>query len=98
LLRYKMLLEIDSIPAHVWSVDNVQAILGSSCVVAEPSPRLVRKDDMSSFLVAAWAVHRELISEEVGCVVPKPEEPFIERVPPLFLSSSEIVHSKRGTL
>jgi hypothetical protein len=54
---------------------------------------------MSSFLMAAWAVHPELISEEVGCVVPEPEEPFMERVPPLFLSSSEIVHSpKRDTL
>jgi hypothetical protein len=54
---------------------------------------------MSSFLMAAWAVHPELISEEVGCVVPEPEEPFTERVPPLFLSSSYIVHSpKRDTL
>jgi hypothetical protein len=30
--------------------------------------------------------------------VPEPKEPFVERAPSLFLSSSEIIHSKRDPL
>jgi hypothetical protein len=48
-LRFKVLLAIDNIPTHVWSVDNVQMILRSSYIVSEPSPRSVHKEDMSIF-------------------------------------------------
>jgi hypothetical protein len=53
LLRNKVRLAMDNILAHVWSVDNVEVILGSSYVIVEPSSQSVRKDDMSSLLVAA---------------------------------------------
>jgi hypothetical protein len=36
--KCKVLLAVSSIPAHVWSVEVVQAILGSSCLVLESSP------------------------------------------------------------
>jgi hypothetical protein len=35
---------------------------------------------------------------EVGYIIPKLHEPFIERQPPFFLWSSKIIHSKRNTL
>jgi hypothetical protein len=53
---------------------------------------------MSQFLAVAWVVHPDLIPNEVGCVVPEPQEPFVDRQPPLFLRASEIIHSKRDTL
>jgi hypothetical protein len=34
----------------------------------------------------------------VGCVIPEPEVPFIERELPLFLLASEIIHSKKDAL
>jgi hypothetical protein len=40
---------------------------------------------MSNYLVVGWALHPEDIPAEVGCAIPKPVEPFVERVPPLFL-------------
>jgi hypothetical protein len=45
-------------------------------------------------MVVVWARHLELIPTEVGCSIPKPVEPFIEAEPPLFLCTSEIIHSK----
>jgi hypothetical protein len=49
-------------------------------------------------MAVAWSLHPDLIPAEVGCVIPKPELPFIKREPLLFLSASEIIHSKKDTL
>jgi hypothetical protein len=49
-------------------------------------------------MAIAWAVHPDLILVEVGCIIPEPEEPFVECEPPLFLSASELIHSKQDTL
>jgi hypothetical protein len=35
-------------------------MLGSSCIIFEPSPRSVNKEDMSRFLVVAWTVHPDV--------------------------------------
>jgi hypothetical protein len=47
---------------------------------------------MFEFLAVAWTVHPHLVPVEVGCIVPEPQEPFVERLPPLFLRASEIIH------
>jgi hypothetical protein len=49
-------------------------------------------------MAVTWAVHPDLILVEVGCIIPEPEEPFVECEPPLFLSASELIHSKQDTL
>jgi hypothetical protein len=46
----------------------------------------------------ARAVEPDLIPNEVGCVLPEPTEPFVERQPPLFLCESELIHAKRDML
>jgi hypothetical protein len=97
-LRFKVLLSIDNIPAHVWSMDTAQVILGSSCLVFDAVPSSRSGEDLSRFLVAARAIHPSLIPEEVGCVNPEPEEPFVEHEPPLSLLALEIIHSKLDTL
>jgi hypothetical protein len=76
----------------------VQAVIGSSSLVFEPTPASVSRVDRSHFYVVAWAVHPDLISAEVSGVLPKPKVPFVEGEPPLFPWASKIIHSKRDTL
>jgi hypothetical protein len=54
--------------------------------------------DLSRFLVVAWAIHPDLILVEVGCVIPEPEEPFVQGELPLFLHAEEAIHYKRNTI
>jgi hypothetical protein len=53
---------------------------------------------MSRSLVVTWAIQPDLIPNEVGYIIPKPEEPSIVSEPPLFLYASEIIHPKKDTL
>jgi hypothetical protein len=48
---------------------------------------------MSQFLATAWAIHLNFISNEVGCTVPEPIEPFIEGQLSLFHRASELIHA-----
>jgi hypothetical protein len=48
---------------------------------------------MSTFLVAPWAANPNFIPTEVGFSVPESIESSVEREPPLYLSSSEIIDS-----
>jgi hypothetical protein len=73
-------------------------VLHSSCLIFDVAPRTSDASDISEFLAVAWTVHSDLVLVEVSCIIPEPQEPFVERQPPLFLRSSEIVHSKRGML
>jgi hypothetical protein len=93
LLCFKALLAVENIPAHLWFVQTVQDIVGSSCMVFKPAPTLVQTHDLSFLMVAAWAVHPELIPREVGCVVPEPKGPSEVSVRPHFLRAEEIIHS-----
>jgi hypothetical protein len=95
---FKVLLSIENIPTHVWSMEVAQTIVGSSCLIFDASPASADGSNMSQFLAVAWVVHPNLIPNEVGCIVPEPQEPFVDRQLPLFLRASEINHSKRDTL
>jgi hypothetical protein len=99
-LRYKVLLVVENIPAHIWSVQSVQEIIESSCFIFKPAPESVQALDLSRFMVVAWAVHPELIPQEIGCIVPEPEPegPSVVGVRSLFLRVSEIIHSCQDML
>jgi hypothetical protein len=97
-LRFKVLLAVSNLPAQLWSVEVVQAIVGLSCLVFEPAPRSVAVEDLSRFFVVAWAKHLDLISVEVGCIVSEPAEPSVVGQRPLFLRESEVIHSKQDML
>jgi hypothetical protein len=75
----------------------VQTIIGFSCLSFELGPTSVAKTDTSRYFVVAWAVHPDLIPNEVGCIIPKPKEQ-LAGVPPLFIQEEEVIHSKRDTL
>jgi hypothetical protein len=98
LLHFKVFLALENIPAQVKSLDTAQLVVGSSCLIFDTAPSLADGSDMSHFLAVAWAVHPDLISTEVRCMFLELEQPFLERAPPLFLSASEIIHAKQGTL
>jgi hypothetical protein len=90
---FMVLLAVSNIPAHVWSIDVMQGILGSSCLIFDTSPRSLSDEDMSCFLVAAWCSDHPFIPTEVGFSVPELVAPFREGELPLFLHASEIIHS-----
>jgi hypothetical protein len=97
-LRYKVPLSITNTPAQAWSVDSMQALLGSSCLIFETSLHSLDRSDMSSFLLVTWSMHPKLIPTEVGYAISELVEPFVECAPPLFLRASKIIHSKCDTL
>jgi hypothetical protein len=96
--QFKVLLLVSNVSTHVWSVQTIQEIVGSSCLVFEVSPRSLDQSDLSSFLVVVWARHPDLIPTEVGCSVPESVAPFVEVERPLFLRAEEIIHSSCNLL
>jgi hypothetical protein len=97
-LCFKVLLSLENLPTHAWTVDAVHVVIGSSSLVFEPAPASVFEVDRSCFYVIVWVVHLDLIPVEVCGVLLEPEVTFVEREPPLFLQASEIIHSKWDTL
>jgi hypothetical protein len=51
-----------------------ETIISSSCLSFELAPASVSRADMSRFLMVAWAIHLDLIPNEVGCTIPNLEE------------------------
>jgi hypothetical protein len=79
-----VLLVVNNIPAHMWSPDFVQAVIGSACLVFEPAPASTSGEDLSRLIVVAWATHPDIIPNEVDCAVPEPMEQLVG-LPPLFI-------------
>jgi hypothetical protein len=61
----------------MWLSECIQTIISVSYLSFELAPALVNKEDLSCFFVVAWAIHPDLILNEVGCFVPKLEEQLI---------------------
>jgi hypothetical protein len=56
-LRYKVLLAIDNLPAHVWSPKIVQTIIDSFCLGFEITLASLNREDLSRFFVVTWSIH-----------------------------------------
>jgi hypothetical protein len=92
-LRFNALISIENLPAHTWLISIAQEVLGSSTLIFDVPPASAMTSDLSKFLVAAWSRHPDLIPNEVGSIVLEPVVPFVEHAP-LFIWSSELIHSK----
>jgi hypothetical protein len=46
-LHFKILLAIENISAHAWSLDTAQAIVGSSCLIFYMAPSSATASDLS---------------------------------------------------
>jgi hypothetical protein len=89
---------IENWQVHTWSISTSQEVLGSSALIFNVALASAMASDLSQFLVTTWVRHPDLIPNEIGGIVPELVVPFIECTPPLFVSSSELVHSKCNTL
>jgi hypothetical protein len=69
---FQILVSVTNVLAHVWLVETVQEIVGSSCLVSEVSSRSLDQSDLSRFLVVVWVRHPDLVPTEVACSVPEP--------------------------
>jgi hypothetical protein len=69
-LRFKVLISIENLAAHTCSISTTQEVLGSSVLIFDVLSASSSGSGMSQFLVAAWARHPDLISNEVGGIVP----------------------------
>jgi hypothetical protein len=48
-LLYKVPLAVDNIPTHIWSVESIQAIIGTSFLVFEVGPSSLDGTDLSRY-------------------------------------------------
>ncbi|CAL5044434.1 unnamed protein product [Urochloa decumbens] len=95
-LQFKVLLDMKGIPGHLWEVDVAQRIVGTSCSIIQAAPDVETRRNMRTFTVAAWAVHPDLIPEEVVVIVPEKDAPFSPGN--LFLRPEELIHTSKSTL
>jgi hypothetical protein len=91
--KCKVLISVSNISTHVWSVEVVHAILGSSCLVFNVDPRPRDELEMDNFVVAPWASDPELTPIEIGFSIPELVDLPEVGVTPLFLRASENIHS-----
>jgi hypothetical protein len=52
-LRFKVLLVLENILAHVWSWKTAQAVVGSSCLIFDTTPGMVFGSNLSIYWAAA---------------------------------------------
>jgi hypothetical protein len=96
--QFKVLLALENIPAHVWSLETTQAVVGSSYLIYDTSLATADVSDIFAYWAATWATHPDLIPAEVGCVFLELEEVIADRAPSLFIPASDIIYSNRDTL
>ena len=62
-LRFKVLIGMTGIPAHLWDISAAERILGSSCAKLEAAASTVAMDDLRQFFVSAWCIHPDLVPQ-----------------------------------
>lgn len=96
-LRYKVLLGLKGMPAHIWGVRSAERMLGSSCAKLVEGPVTAAREDLREFVVVAWCVHPDFIPHEKLIAVPEPELPFFLESP-LCLREHKVIHSELKVL
>lgn len=88
--RYKVVVGMKGVPAHVRCVESAQIILGNSCAKIE-AEALDDLDDEREFFVAEWCIHPKLIPNEKVIAVPEPE--VHDPCGVLCLRPEEVIHA-----
>jgi hypothetical protein len=76
-LRYKVLLGLRGMSAHIWDVSYAERILGSSCAKPKEAPQTVIRDDLWEYFVVAWCVYPRFIPHEKIVTIPEPDVLFV---------------------
>ncbi|CAD6230352.1 unnamed protein product [Miscanthus lutarioriparius] len=85
-LRYKVLLGLRGMPAHIAGLDAAERILASSCADLVEAPQMADREDLREFFVAAWCIHPRFIPQQKIIVVP------------LYLREHEVIRSELPAL
>lgn len=72
-LRYRVRLEIEGIPPHVWREDTAAKLLAPSCWIAEVDEATATTTDLSSYKLTAWTRDPSAIPTEVRLAVAENE-------------------------
>jgi hypothetical protein len=65
--RFKIPLSVTNVPAHVWSVETVQEIVASSCLVSEVSSCSLDQSDQSLMVHLRQRLHQLVVSIAAIC-------------------------------
>jgi hypothetical protein len=76
-LRYKVLLGLRGMSAHIRDVSYAERILGSSCAKPKEAPQTVIRDDLWEYFVVAWCVYPRFIPHEKIVTIPEPDVLFV---------------------
>ncbi|KAJ1282541.1 hypothetical protein BS78_03G060500 [Paspalum vaginatum] len=90
-MRFKVLLVLRGMPAHAWSLDSAQRVLGSSYAGLEAARKTIDRVNLRRFVVAAWCSHPHMIPSERQLWVPEPKMPH--EPGNLFLREHEMMHT-----
>ncbi|CAN6331170.1 unnamed protein product [Urochloa humidicola] len=80
-LRFRVSLEIEGVPAHAWSIDIAQRILGSSCWVERLEHSSANREDMSVMSLTAWTDRPCRIPKEATVFIAEHELPVVHSDP-----------------
>ncbi|KAK1619403.1 hypothetical protein QYE76_024920 [Lolium multiflorum] len=71
-MRSKVHLAVEGIPAHAWEKEVVQQLVGSSCSLVQLAPETASRADLSVFRAEAWTTDMEEIPPARDLWVPEP--------------------------
>jgi hypothetical protein len=88
--KFKVALELEGIPPHVWTEDTVAKILAPACWVEAVHPATITKSDLSTFKLNAWTCDPRAIPKVVWLHVAENEvvgvhaaaNPIFNNLPP----------------
>ncbi|KAM0907365.1 hypothetical protein ACQ4PT_016157 [Festuca glaucescens] len=72
IMRTKVHLAIEGIPAHAWEKEVVQQLVGSSCSLEKLAPETASRADLGVFRAEAWTTDMEEIPPVRDMWVPEP--------------------------
>lgn len=53
-MQYKVVLELEGIPPHIWAEDTAAKILAPSCWINTVDEQTATTSDLSTYKVTAW--------------------------------------------
>ncbi|CAL4885499.1 unnamed protein product [Urochloa decumbens] len=75
-LRCKVVLELEGIPPHAWSLKTVSTLLAPYCWVEQAEAAAVSKSAMDKFKVTAWTDNPDAIATDVPLFITEDEMPI----------------------
>ncbi|CAL5092434.1 unnamed protein product [Urochloa decumbens] len=75
-LKFKVVLELEGIPPHAWSLKVVRTLLAPYCWVKQADAAASSKETMDKFKVTAWTESPNAIATDVPLFITEDEKPI----------------------